>query len=89
MTVPRAVRSAEHGFTLVELMVVIAIIGIASAAVVLMMPDPRGRLADEADQFAARVRVAHDAAILNARTTSVWERCWPVSGWSRCSAAAP
>jgi general secretion pathway protein H len=53
-------------------MVVIAIIGIASAAVVLAMPDPRGRLIDDADRFAARVRVAHDAAILNARTTSVW-----------------
>ena len=65
-------RSAEHGFTLIELMVVIAIIGIASAAVVVAMPDPRGRLVDEADRFAARVRVAHDAAILNARTTSVW-----------------
>ena len=53
-------------------MVVIAIIGIASAAVVLAMPDPRGRLIDDADRFAARVREAHDAAILNARTTSVW-----------------
>jgi general secretion pathway protein H len=65
-------RSAEHGFTLVELMVVITIIGLASAAVVLAMPDPRGRLVDEADRFAAKVRVAHDAAILDGRTTSVW-----------------
>lgn len=65
-------RSAEHGFTLIELMVVITIIGLASAAVVLAMPDPRGRLSDQADRFAARVRVAHNMAILDGRTTSVW-----------------
>jgi general secretion pathway protein H len=67
-----APREREAGFTLVELMVVIAIIGLASAAVVLAMPDPRGRLVDDAEQFAARVRVARHAAVLDARTTSVW-----------------
>lgn len=67
-----ATRPSEAGFTLIELMVVITIIGLASAAVVLAMPDPRGRLIDDADRFAARVRVAHDSAILNARPTSVW-----------------
>lgn len=62
----------DAGFTLIELMVVITIIGLASAAVVLAMPDPRGRLATDADRFAARVRAAHDMAITEARTTSVW-----------------
>uniref|UniRef100_S0DEV5 Putative general secretion pathway protein H n=1 Tax=termite gut metagenome TaxID=433724 RepID=S0DEV5_9ZZZZ len=65
-------RKTERGFTLIELMVVITIIGLASAAVVLAMPDPRGQLADQADRFAARVRVVHDTAILDGRTTSVW-----------------
>lgn len=65
-------RSAEHGFTLIELMIVITIIGLASAAVVLAMPDPRGRLIDEAERFAARTRAAQDAAIIDARPMSMW-----------------
>lgn len=65
-------RSAAGGFTLVELMVVITIIGLASAAVVLAIPDPRGRLLDQATQFAARTNAAHDAAIVEARSVSVW-----------------
>ena len=53
-------------------MVVIAVIGIASAAVVLAMPDPRGRLMDEAARFATRTRAAHEAAIVEARPVSLW-----------------
>ena len=53
-------------------MVVIAVIGLASAVAVLAMPDPRGRLVDEGARFATRVRAAHDAAIVGARPVSVW-----------------
>lgn len=62
----------DGGFTLIELMVVVTIIGLASAAAVLAMPDPRGRLMDEAARFATRTRAAHDAAIIEARSTSLW-----------------
>ena len=65
-------RSAEHGFTLVELMIVVTIIGLASAAVALSLPDPRGRLGDEAARFALRARAAHDLAIVEARPVSLW-----------------
>jgi general secretion pathway protein H len=65
-------RSAEHGFTLVELMVVVAIIGFVSAAVVLAMPDPRGRVMDDAEKFAGRLSAARDNAIVLSRPMSVW-----------------
>ncbi len=65
-------RFPEHGFTLVELMVVIAIIGFASAAVVLSIPDPRGRLVEDADRFAARLAAVRDLAVVEARPLAVW-----------------
>lgn len=68
----RSRRYAEHGFTLVELMIVITIIGLASAVVAFAMPDPQGRVLDEGLRFAARVRAARDIAIVEARPVSLW-----------------
>lgn len=65
-------RSAEHGFTLVELMVVITLVALLAAAVVVNLPDSGGRLRDDAERFAARARAAHDLAIVEARTVSLW-----------------
>lgn len=59
------------GFTLVELMVVIVIIGLAATAVVLAMPGPGGGLRSEAVVFAARAKAARDDAILEARPAEV------------------
>lgn len=68
----RVPPGAQSGFTLVELMIVMVIFALAAAAVVLAMPDPRGRIRDDAERFAARTRAAHDAAIVGARPVSVW-----------------
>jgi general secretion pathway protein H len=65
-------RSTEYGFTLLELMVVLTIIGFISAAVVLAIPDPRGRVIEDADRFAARVAAARDEALVTARPMGLW-----------------
>ena len=64
-------RAAEHGFTLVELMIVLAIVGMVSAVVVLSIPDPRGGLRQEAERFAARAQAAQERAIMDGRAMSV------------------
>ena len=66
-----ATGSKPNGFTLVELLVVLVIIGIMSAAVLIAIPDPRGRLIDEAERFAARVVTARDLAVIESRDMSV------------------
>lgn len=60
-----------RGVTLVELLVVIAVIGAAVTAVILTLPDPRGALVAEAEGLAARLSAARDAAILNRRSVAL------------------
>jgi len=64
-------RTHTRGFTLVELLVVIAVIGAAVTAVVLTLPDPRGSLVDEAETLAARLAAGRDAAILKRRSVAL------------------
>jgi len=65
-------RRGRDGFTLVELMVVVTVIGLASGVALWSLPDPRGRVTDEATRLAARARAAHDLAIVDARPVSLW-----------------
>ena len=64
-------KERQAGFTLVELMVVLAILGLMSAAVVLAIPDPRGSLRSEAERFAARARAAGERAVMDARPVAI------------------
>lgn len=60
-------RGRADGFTLVELMVVLAIVGVAATAVILTAPDPRPPLAREAESLAARLAHARAEAVLGGR----------------------
>jgi general secretion pathway protein H len=64
-------RDGASGFTLVELMVVLVIIGLATAAVILTLPERGGSLFAEAERFAARTKAARDNAILDSRASMV------------------
>ena len=64
-------RSAEHGFSLVELMVVIAIVGLLSAVVALRLPDGGGAPFPEAQRLAEGLNAARTQAVVDARAIRV------------------
>lgn len=67
----RPARAKSGGFTLVELLVVLTILGLFSAAVVVAIPDPRGSLVAEAERFVARAKAAQDKAVIEGRAVSL------------------
>lgn len=60
-----------NGFTLVELMVVLAILGLAATAVVLTIPGEERSVRSEADRLAARLAAARDVAVIEGRSVAV------------------
>lgn len=61
-----SLRPARNGFSLVEMMVVLFIMGLLAAAVVVTMPGGERALRGEADKLAARTSAARDEAITGA-----------------------
>jgi len=61
----------ELGFTLLELLVVVTILGLMSAAVMLAAPPAGASLREEAERLAARAKAAQDQAILGNRAIAL------------------
>lgn len=68
---PAPRRRRARGFTLLELLVAVAIAGLAATAVLLSLPDDDATLHRQADGFAQRLGHARDEAILGGRTVQV------------------
>ncbi|MBB6427299.1 GspH/FimT family pseudopilin [Sphingopyxis sp. JAI128] len=64
-------RPRPNGFTLVELMVVLAIMALAATAVVLTIPGEERTVRSEADRLAARLAAARDVAVIEGRSVTV------------------
>lgn len=62
----------RNGFTLVELMVVVAVIALLAGAVVMSMGSPSGGARETAARFATRLAAARDQAILTGQPISAW-----------------
>jgi general secretion pathway protein H len=61
----------ETGFTLVELMIVLVILGLMASVVILSFPDGSNDLEQDAQKFAARTAALRDNAILQSRPMAV------------------
>lgn len=60
----------SNGFSLVEMMVVLMVMGLLAGVAVLTLPGDERKLRNEAERFAARTLAARDEAIIGARPIS-------------------
>lgn len=69
--VPPSISRCSRGFTLVELAVTLAIVGLLAGAVALTLPDDASLFRKEAESFAAQLALARDESILGTREVQV------------------
>jgi|LauGreSuBDMM15SN_2_FD.fasta_scaffold70650_3 general secretion pathway protein H len=61
----------EAGFSLIEMMVVLAIVSLAAGLVVVSAPGPSGQLANETDRLIRSLVAARDLALIENRNVMV------------------
>jgi len=64
-------RAREAGFTLVEVMVTLLLLGLVTGVALLTLPSGGARLTREAEQLAARIKHAQREAMLTNRSVEV------------------
>jgi general secretion pathway protein H len=68
---PTSATGNERGFTLIELMIVLAIIAVAATAVVLNLPGPDRALRSSSERLAAQAAALRDQAVMAARPMAI------------------
>lgn len=61
----------DRGFTLIELIVVLAIIAVGAAAVMLSLPGPERTLRDSSERLAAQAAALRDEAVMSSRPMAI------------------
>ena len=69
--VPAEPEMDQSGFTLVELLIVIGLLGLLTSVVVLSLPGGSNALEQDAQRFAAKTAALRDNAILQSRPMAV------------------
>jgi len=60
----------DAGFSLIEMLAALAIMALAAGLVVMSIPNPSGRLADETDELIRNLVAARDLALVENRTVT-------------------
>ncbi|MFN3424949.1 MAG: GspH/FimT family pseudopilin [Novosphingobium meiothermophilum] len=71
MAAPAFHPPARNGFSLVEVLVVLMVMGLLASVVVLSLPGDERALRDEAERFAARTLAARDMAITGSQPVAL------------------
>lgn len=71
---PNDVKLTKNGFTMVELMVVLFVIGLTASAVVMTVGAASRNAGSQAEQFAMRIAALRDRAVFESRPLAFWVR---------------